>query len=183
MWVHILYFLAAAVFLLFYTARSTFNGNPKAQFIDLVYARAAKPYVYRMLMPWLIRSSSQALPDELEQRINQLPEKFPAMKPVLQALTWEKAILNLYGIGIVIIYGFLVGAMLALRRLFAALFIAPINFERWVPIFALAFLFPWVNVTYIYDFIKPVPFYPRPGVLPACQLVGLSPGFRSGVPE
>lgn len=151
-WFHLLYLLAAAVFILVYTAGSTYNGNPKAQFIDLVNAQASKPYVYRMLVPWLIRATSQAIPDVFEYRINQLPEKYPALKPVLQTLTWEKAFLNLYLIGTGVFYVFLVGVMLALRRLFAALFSAPTNFERCVPMFALAFLFPWVNVTYIYDF-------------------------------
>ncbi len=151
-WNSLVYLLAAAVFTLVYTAGSTFNGNPRAQYIDLVNARSDKPYVYRMLVPWLIRSTSQLIPNSFEERINQLPEKNPVLKPILRALTWEKAYLHLYLIGIGIIYLFLVGFMLALRRLFTTLFAAPVRFERWLPVFALAFLFPWVNVTYIYDF-------------------------------
>jgi hypothetical protein len=151
-WFHILYLLAAALFMLVYTAMSTYNGNPKSRFVDLVNARSSRPYVYRMLVPALIRVTSQIIPDSLEQNVNQLPDMFPRLIPVLQALTWEKAYLNLYLIGTTLAYLFLVGFMLALRRLFNALFTAPNNFERWIPIFALAFLFPWVNVTYIYDF-------------------------------
>ncbi len=138
--------------MLVYTAGSTYNGNPKSRYVDLVYARAARPYVYRMLVPGLIRIVSRGIPDSFEQSINQLPEKIPGLKPVLQALTWEKAYFNLYLIGTVICYFFLIGFMLALRRLFACLFAAPVNFERWVPVLALVFLFPWVNVTYLYDF-------------------------------
>ncbi len=151
-WMFLLYLLAAAVFMLFYTTRSTYNGNPKAQYVDLVYARSDKPYSYRMLVPWLIRSVSQGMPDSIEKRINLLPDNFPKLKPMLQALTWEKAYLNLYLIGTGIMYLFLVGFMLALRRLFTIIFAAPVMFDRWLPVFALAFLVPWVNVTYIYDF-------------------------------
>ncbi len=79
--------------MLVYTAGSTYNGNPKSRYVDLVYARAARPYVYRMLVPGLIRIVSRGIPDSFEQNINQLPEEIPGLKPVLQALTWEK-ILN-----------------------------------------------------------------------------------------
>jgi hypothetical protein len=151
-WFTLLYLLAAVAFVLVYIAGSTFNGNPKAKYVDLIYARASEPYVYRMLVPWLIRTTSNIIPDSFEQHINLLPEQYPWLKTVLQALTWEKTYLNLYIIGAGIFYLFLVGAIMTLRRLFAALFAVPVTFERWVPVFALAFLFPWVNVTYIYDF-------------------------------
>jgi hypothetical protein len=148
----VLYLIAAAIFMVVYITISTFNGNPRARYIDLVYQRAHKPYVYRLVTPFTIRALSRLIPDSFEDHINRSLSSNQDVAAAQVQLQWKSEHLNLYLIGILVMYLFLTGFLIVLRLLFSSLFTAPPLFTRGVPILALLGLFPWVNVTYLYDF-------------------------------
>ncbi len=118
----LIYLTAGLAFMGTYVVRSTFNGNPRAQYVDLVYQHAQKPYVYRLITPILIRGVSRVIPDHLEDRINRLPKQYPTLAANLAILRWEQNFLNLYVIGMVIMFLFLLGIMVAFRCIFDYLF-------------------------------------------------------------
>ncbi len=148
----LIYITASLIFMTTYIVRSTFNGNSRSRYVDLVYQQADKPYVYRLIAPLMIRGISELIPDQIETRINRLPVKYPSIIPGLSILSWEHEALNLYLIGMVVIYLFLLGFLITFRWLMQYLFITPPLALTLAPIAALVLLFPWVNVTYIYDF-------------------------------
>jgi hypothetical protein len=148
----LIYLMASLIFMTTYIVRSTFNGNPRSRYVDLVYQQADKPYVYRLIVPVMIRGISRLIPDQFETRINRLFIKYPSIIPGLSILSWEHEALNLYLIGMVVIYLFLFGFLITFRWLMQYLFItSPLGLIL-APLTALVLLFPWVNVTYIYDF-------------------------------
>lgn len=150
--IFLIYIIASLLFMTTYIVRSTFNGNIRSRYVDLVYQQAHKPYVYRLIVPLMIRGISGLIPDQVETRINKLPVKYPSIIPSLSVLSWEHEALNLYLIGMAVIYIFLLGFLIAFRRLMHYLFITPPTALALAPVAALVLLFPWVNVTYIYDF-------------------------------
>ena len=147
-----LYMLAAAIFMVIYITISTLNGNPRAKYIDLVYQTAHKPYVYRIIVPLTIRGISKLVPDNMERNLNTYIASHNELKKPLKRLKWEPSAFHLYATGILVMYVFLAGFLVALRMLFSSLFVSSKWFTSLVPILALFFLLPWVNVTYLYDF-------------------------------
>ena len=140
----VLYLIAAAIFMVAYITISTFNGNPRAHYVDLVYQRAHKPYVYRLVTPFTIRALSRLVPDPIEDQMNRSLSANPDVAAAQVQLQWKSEHLNLYLIGILVMYIFLIGFLIVLRLLFSSLFTSPPPFTRAVPILALLGLFPWV---------------------------------------
>jgi hypothetical protein len=147
----LLYLVIAGVITGIYIGNSNFNANVRDGYVHMVYQRVDKPFVYRILVPLMIRGTSKLIPDRFEQRINRrLPSGSTALA-ILRKLNWEPQYLSLYLIGVFFLYCFMIGFMVAFRELFKTFFLSSSSFLNFVPIIASICFLPLTRWTYIYD--------------------------------
>jgi hypothetical protein len=108
--------LSALVFGIF-VYRPGINGYDRAMFADMVYGRAAKPFVYRTLLPTAVRVLASAIPAEARSRLNAWASQSPAIDNMFTILGWEREQLTEYFIALVLMYLCLWGFVRALGYL------------------------------------------------------------------
>ena len=82
-------------------------------FPDLVYGRAEKPYVYRALVPTLIRTVSELTPEPVRRSIG----FFVSGKAIVHGLNWEREYLYEYVLAMAIAFSCFLALAFSLRRL------------------------------------------------------------------
>ncbi|MFI5183690.1 MAG: hypothetical protein ACHQNV_04770 [Vicinamibacteria bacterium] len=108
--------------------RSALNEYWKARVPDMIYGRAHRPFVERTLVPSAIRIIRRALPQGVVGAIRRTVSGWPLFLPrKLGVLGWEPAYLIEYAIALVVLFVILAAFPFALRRLFVALYDAPVG--------------------------------------------------------
>ncbi len=157
--VAVLYFLTSAyVFGIWVwsadTPTTSFNGDPRSKLSDIIYGTAHKPYVYRVLIPILTRSTYAVLSgpslDTLEQALLRIPK---VQKETLR-LGWEQDFFIEYLIALLFAYLSLLAFSFVIRRFWAMLYDTEPRVSNLIPIVALLALPPLfpTGPHYIYDF-------------------------------
>jgi hypothetical protein len=135
--------------------RSAVDDYWKARVPDVVYGRAHRPYVQRILVPKTIRIIRQILPRWALRAIRRTVSGAPLRLPrKFGQLGWEPEYLTEYVVAIPILFGTLLAFPYALRRLFTDLYTAP-RAAFLAPVLALALLPPLFferGTHYLYDF-------------------------------
>ena len=135
--------LVSIVFLVFIT-KPGINGYSRAMFKDMVYGQAYKPFVYRALLPTMVRLVTAALPSNIHTAINHSDLHFG---------NWEQEFLAEYLVASILMCASLIGFGFAVKYLFNGLFQAPSWFVDAVSLAAIAGLPPFFKYyNYLYDF-------------------------------
>jgi hypothetical protein len=128
---------------------SGINSFPPAKVIDMVYGRAYRPYVYRTLIPSLVRFLSVLTPRSVGAVVNRV-----ARPSVLAHVGWEPDHAIEYLILLILMGLSLFGFIVATRYLFNSVFEAPTFVSEVTSLIAVAclpgFLAPYGR--HIYDF-------------------------------
>lgn len=127
-----------------FITRPGINGYPPAMFGEMVYGTAHKPYVYRALIPGMIRVITALIPPHIRSLMTYSE---------VRILNWETNLLPEYLVASVIFCALLVGFYFAMKYFFRGIFQTSNNIEYVVSLMALAGLptfFRYYN--YIYDF-------------------------------
>jgi len=110
------------VVLAWFLWRPGIEGYGYATVPDLVYGRAWKPYVYRVLLPGTVRLLAAALPDQTRARVSAWLAEQPALGIRALMSGWDQAHLLEYLIAVVLMYLCLCGFLWSLRELLTALY-------------------------------------------------------------
>lgn len=144
--------LAAIVFSIF-AHKPGINGYHRAMVVDMVYGKAYKPFVYRVLLPTTVRFLAAAIPSKTRTFLDQSIGEDPIVHEVFSKLRWENEYLIEYGIALVLMYLSLLGFVFALRYFLTGVFDVPNIFRDVVPLIALLGLPPFFKYhSYLYDF-------------------------------
>jgi hypothetical protein len=158
-YVVVLYLLTAAyVFAVWVwsadTPTTSFNGDPVSKLSDIIYGRAHKPYVHRVLLPLATRAVYAAVAgpalDSLEQRLLRVP----ALRKQTDRLGWETDFFFEYLIALSLAFVCLAGFAFVVRTLWSTLYSTEQRITNLVPLLALLALPPLfpTGPHYIYDF-------------------------------
>lgn len=143
---------AAIVFSIF-VREPGINGYERAMFADMVYGKAHKPFVYRMLLPAAVRLTMAVIPSHVRRSLTESMGRNPIADKVFSKLRWEKEYAVEYGIALVLMFLSLLGFVFSIRYFFASVFSAPRIFGDVVSLVALLGLPPFFqNYSYLYDF-------------------------------
>jgi hypothetical protein len=130
------------------------NHYSPSSFERMVSGTAQRPFVYRALVPVMVRTATAAIPMSTRERLVKAAQEQPALRAVCtfcDKIPAER--FPEFVVAVVVMYASLVGFALALRRLFERLFRAPDGFRDKVPLLALLLLPPFFCYTsFIYDF-------------------------------
>jgi hypothetical protein len=116
-------YLAASLWILIMWATDVrpfigLNLFERARFLDLIYGRAHRPFVYRALVPWLVRGILAIIPRSLTYGLSELfVDALPIVGRAADFLSWERQHLPEYAVTLGLIYLSIVGYLLALRWL------------------------------------------------------------------
>ncbi len=135
--------------------KSAVNDYWKARVPDVVYGRAHRPYVQRLLVPTTIRLVRRGLPRPVLRALRRTVSGAPVFLPrKFGVLGWEPEYLTEYVVAIPLLFASLLAFPYALRRLFRALYDAP-RAALVAPILAVALLPAFFfdrGTHYLYDF-------------------------------
>jgi hypothetical protein len=135
--------------------KSAVNDYWKARVPDVVYGRAHRPYVQRLLVPTAIRLVRRGLPRPVLRALRRTVSGAPVFLPrKFGVLGWEPEYLTEYVVAIPLLFASLLPFPFALRRLFRALYDAP-RAAFVAPILAVALLPAFFfdrGTHYLYDF-------------------------------
>ncbi|MBM3187409.1 MAG: hypothetical protein FJZ90_01655, partial [Chloroflexi bacterium] len=105
------------------------NGYYRALFADMIEGTAHKPFVYRVLIPSLVRGGRMLLPEAIIRFLQEgIYEAVPLAGRAMTYLGWEQHYLPEYLLALSLAYVALLGYMVALRQLGKSLFAA----EAWL---------------------------------------------------
>ena len=124
-----------------------------AKFGNMVYGTAWKPYVYRALVPFGIRTVASIIPKETKLAINDKISENDRFKLLNNKWRWEKYFLTEYLIGCIVMYLLLIGFFFAFRYLFKTVYEAPdklLDLTSLVALLGLPVMFKYTS--FIYDF-------------------------------
>ncbi|MBC7235327.1 MAG: hypothetical protein H5T69_05755 [Chloroflexi bacterium] len=92
------------------------NLLDKARVLDVVFGRAHRPFVYRVLVPWLVRLLLALLPEGIERWFStDIYVAFPLVGQMMDFLSWEREYLPVYLAIVFLTYIAIIGFMLSLR--------------------------------------------------------------------
>ncbi|NQS98103.1 MAG: hypothetical protein HQ591_06595 [candidate division Zixibacteria bacterium] len=155
----IIYVILCVFIVLIFISPPGINGYERAMFGDMVYGQAHKPFVYRALLPMIIRTTTSIIPEETDELINKMLDKIPSVKSELSKSTeedmfyWEKELYTEYIVAIFYIFLFLLGFVFSLRYLFEGVYKASILSKDILAISALLILPSFFDyMSYLYDF-------------------------------
>jgi hypothetical protein len=129
------------------------NGFRQAKFEDMIYGTARKPYVYRVLIPFGIRTVAALIPAGAKNSINERMLQNRTFNRLIPQWRWERHLLTEYLIGCIIMYLGLVGFFFAFRYLFKTVYEASdklLDLTSLVALLGLPAMFKYAS--YIYDF-------------------------------
>jgi hypothetical protein len=113
----LLYLFSAGLILLVFVAYPGMNGYSKAMFSDMVYGDAYRPFVYRTLVPSLIRGITEVTPESIERYIEAAtPSRYTLSKLVALSDISPEYIYE-YIVCLAIVYICFIVFILSLRQL------------------------------------------------------------------
>jgi hypothetical protein len=129
------------------------NHYAPSNFGDMVYGRAARPYVCRALVPTAVQLVSSVFPASAHAAATSAAQH-TRLKHLVSA--WDNVPAEYFLeflIALLLMYGSLIGFLVTLRHLATTLFEMPPAFARKIPLIALVLLPPMFRYTsFIYDF-------------------------------
>ena len=129
------------------------NFLPHAAYADMVYGKAWKPFVYRTLLPTTVRAIASPIPSAARHAFNQDARQITFVSNEFQLMRWDLDYVAEYALGVLLMYGSLLGFVMALHFLLTSLYDAPDWFARAVQFAALAGIPPLFHyINYVYDF-------------------------------
>ncbi|MGB5848417.1 MAG: hypothetical protein WBH40_08015 [Ignavibacteriaceae bacterium] len=129
------------------------NDNKPSMFGDMIYGKASKPFVYRVLLPATVRVLSAPVPQTLRNTISNKIEDNISLNKLFKKLKWEKELAVEYSFAILIMFFSLWGFSIAVRHLFILFYNSSSLFADSVSVLALLGLPTMFQYTsFIYDF-------------------------------
>ena len=129
------------------------NDDKPSMFGDMIYGKASKPFVYRVLLPVTVRVLSAPVPQTLRNTISNEIEDNISLNKLFKKLNWEKELAVEYFFAMLIIFFSLWGFSFAIRYLFTLFY----NTSSWVAdsvsvlaLLGLPTMFQYTS--FIYDF-------------------------------
>jgi hypothetical protein len=144
--------LFAAVALFFFVYFSNVNDNPRATLPAMVYGTAHRPFVYRVLVPGIIRIATAVTPEQARMWLVHEADSTPFIREALLAFHTEPAYFVEALFALLLMYLSLVGFIYAFRYLLTGVFRAPAGLADLLPPLATLGLIPCFFYGYIYDF-------------------------------
>ncbi len=147
----LLYF-CLSVFVFFMGVRQpNIDGFEKSRYIDMVYGKAHKPFVYRTLLPSAVRAISSATPLWAKSALKSAIGQFYSVDAAFDKMSWDKRYYFEYLVGFFLMILSLTGFMYGLRYLVTVLFDTSPVTAGLVPAFAI-FGIPALISYYIYPY-------------------------------
>ena len=153
----VIYYLSTAVVsgfvLIMFVIYPGINDNKPSMFVDTIYGKASKPFVYRTLLPTTVRILSAATPQSLRNSIANKIENNVSLQKLFLKLKWEREYAVEYSIAMLLMFLSLWGFSIAVKVFFNLFFKVNEWFAGLVSILALAGLPPMFQYTsFVYDF-------------------------------
>ena len=147
-----LFLLAAFFIFAIFLHVSRFNGYRRVYFADMIYGRAWRPFVYRMLLPQTARLIVAPIPISTRALIDTHLYSIPSFHHIFDTIGWEEQYLVEYMTAAGLMFLSLVGFGWALLYLFTGIYKAPPWLTSFIPFLGILALPPLFSYTYIYDF-------------------------------
>ena len=152
----IYYFITALIagcVLIMFVIFPGINDNKPSMFGDMIYGKASKPFVYRVLLPATVRILSAPVPQTLRNDIAVKIEDNISLNKLFKKLKWEKELAVEYSFAMLLMFLSLWGFSLAVRYLFLLFYNTLSWFADSVSVLALLGLPTMFQYTsFIYDF-------------------------------
>ncbi len=113
----VIYLLISAILLSIFLLDNGINNFNRARFVDVIKGEAYKPYVYRVLIPIIIRASSVITPKYIKQYVVDNISSNSVVIKIFNKLNWEREYILEYSLAVIIIYFSLIGFLLSFRYL------------------------------------------------------------------
>lgn len=146
------YFLAALMVFAIFLHVSRFNGYRRVYFSDMIYGRAWRPFVYRVLLPQTAHLITAPIPVTARNAINENLDSSPFLHNIFRVIGWEKEYLSEYVIAAGLMFLCLLGFGWALGYLYSGIVKSSHRVGKYLPFLGVLALPPLFSYTYIYDF-------------------------------
>ena len=145
--------LIAGCVLIIFVIFPGINDDKPSMFGDMIYGKASKPFVYRVLLPTTVRVLSAPVPQTLRNTISNKIENSISLNKLFKKLKWEKELAVEYSFAMLIMFLSLWGFSIAIRYLFILFYNSSSWFADSVSVLALLGLPTMFQYTsFIYDF-------------------------------
>jgi len=145
--------LIAGCVLIMFVISPGINDDKPSMFGDMIYGKASKPFVYRVLLPATVRVLSAPVPQTLRNTISNKIEDNISLNKLFKKLKWEKELAVEYSFAMLIMFLSLWGFSIAIRYLFILFYNTSSWFADSVSVLALLGLPTMFQYTsFIYDF-------------------------------
>jgi len=145
--------LIAGCVLIIFVIFPGINDDKPSMFGDMIYGKASKPYVYRVLLPATVRVISAPVPQTLRNIISDKIDDSISLNKLFKKLKWEKELAVEYSFAMLLMFLSLWGFSISVRYLFRLFYKSPYWLSASVSVFALLGLPPMFQYTsFIYDF-------------------------------
>ena len=129
------------------------NGYYTVMYGDMVYGKAYKPFVLRMLLPNTIKATTDILPLNVKNNIVQRAAEIPAFNQLFTKLNWETSLAPEYFVGVIYMYICLLLFLMVLRYFSKSLYKTNEQFHNYYTVLSVFILPPMFNYySHIYDF-------------------------------
>jgi hypothetical protein len=129
------------------------NDNKPSMFGEMIYGKASKPFVYRVLLPATVRMLSAPVPDIIRNTIVNKIDDNISLNKLFKKLKWEKELAVEYFFAMIIMFLSLWGFSFTVRYLFTLFYNTSYWFADSVSVLALLGLPTMFQYTsFIYDF-------------------------------
>ncbi len=125
------------------------NGLKPAMFGDMIYGKAYKPWTYRALLPFCVRFTTAAIPEDLRNLLNQKVWNNNRFIRFNKSWQWEKTLITEYMVACIFMYLALGGFFFSLRYLFVSVCEAPaklLDFTSLLALLGLPVMFNYYRV-------------------------------------
>ena len=137
-----LYALTAGIVLYAFTMRAEAEPDFRHSYAAMIDGTAYRPYVYRTLVPNIVRAIKQITPDAVKVRVNSLHLKQHTgrITRTCEMLGWDETRMFTYLVILLIHWACLIGFAFSMKGLIKALYDLPAFFYDFLPIIALLLL-------------------------------------------
>ncbi len=147
-----LYILISALITVAFVIYPGIDLYGAALFPDMVYGKAHKPYVYRILLPTIVRVATEITPAIVEEKVESAFTGSLSAQRFIKMLGWENEYIYEYALMLILIFVCFIGSALMLRHLIKIFYDFPDFVADFAPvgaIMALPIYFRYCS--YIYD--------------------------------
>jgi len=129
------------------------DGYDRARFGDMVYGKAYKPFVYRQLLPLIVRGTTALYPQNAAEFLRSAIAQIPPLQAKFDDSNWEQKLYPEFFTAAILMWASLVGWGYSLRYLLRSFYRVSPAVENTVVLLAIAILPAFFDkCNYIYDF-------------------------------